>query len=427
MLHSVLVLLSSTNDGVISNSIGRPAQSWFLNRLVTIKEFLEIVISINLVPDEEQLKVSKILKIIDEIHNTGGQELDEEKDNSKNLDPTFLSYLEDIHVAENNIRDALKPVFFEASEKASNLFSFLEGIHKSENGIRREYNSRNNKKLLRPYTASMLLFRTGDLVPSGHFIKAGEKYMLRFTTLSPLLSEVAEYWIFKEVPMIEKIFPLMAKTIKNTKSLKLESYPSAIRLYKLFFTIERYVINENKKASWGNSTSFSHFAQDKSYNDVTNTMKIEFNSPTSFRRDGDDNILPDPGLIFKNLWGKWNEHCPMDSIDISWPAFAKDCIVIESLRDISTEKWSIADGTHGYVKGFRGEIEFRLLPKEKVNTQWKSSWDGAKALMHLLGRFAYYCGVGHHTTIGMGQARIVPNSRLDRIAKKVSIPARLRK
>jgi CRISPR-associated endoribonuclease Cas6 len=75
---------------------------------------------------------------------------------------------------------------------------------------------------------------------------------------------------------------------------------------------------------------------------------------------------------------------------------------------VNTMRWEFADGTRGAATGFTGTVGFTLLPKPKINEKWKPFWDGADVVMHSLARFAFYCGVGHHTTIGMGQTRSLP-------------------
>jgi hypothetical protein len=45
--------------------------------------------------------------------------------------------------------------------------------------------------------------------------------------------------------------------------------------------------------------------------------------------------------------------------------------------------------------------------------QWQQHWDRAQDVLQLLTQFAFYCGTGHHTTVGLGQTRVVePRARL---------------
>jgi hypothetical protein len=50
-------------------------------------------------------------------------------------------------------------------------------------------------------------------------------------------------------------------------------------------------------------------------------------------------------------------------------------------------------------------VGFSLIPKGKIKTNWQEYWEGASTVMQSLAQFAFYSGVGHHTTIGMGQCR----------------------
>jgi len=90
-----------------------------------------------------------------------------------------------------------------------------------------------------------------------------------------------------------------------------------------------------------------------------------------------------------------------------WPEFAEDCILVNEMTSVNTVHWEFAEGTRGAAIGFTGTVGFTLLPQAKVMEKWQPYWDGADVVMQSLARFAFYSGVGHHATIGMGQSRVV--------------------
>jgi CRISPR-associated endoribonuclease Cas6 len=255
---------------------------------------------------------------------------------------------------------------------------------------------------LKPYTVSTLLDQRARPLRAGAWLEPGEECYLRITTLNEELSEAFEKTVIRRTP-------------KN------------LALYKMDFRIND-ILSKRSEHDWAGETSFSDLAQDGALAKASEHIRMEFVSPTAFRSNGLDICHPAPGQVFRSLFDKWNAFAPSPMrIQDLWTEFSNTCILIEEMTAVNTVHWKFAEGTRGAATGFTGTIGFQLLPKNKIKKEWLPYWDGTDVVMQSLSRFAFYSGVGHHSTIGMGQARIVPNSRLDPIAKKASIPVRLRK
>jgi CRISPR-associated endoribonuclease Cas6 len=255
---------------------------------------------------------------------------------------------------------------------------------------------------VKPFTVSTLLDRYGRPHKAGDWLKEGQECWLRVTTTSEDLSDI-----------------MLASVVKNL--------PKSLTLYKMDFRIDGYTLNP-REHPWAGQTTFAEIAQDSAYSKATRDVRMEFVSPTAFRSNGNDICIPAPQQICRSLWKKWNEFCPTSMLlDEQWPDFAADCILVNELTAINTVRWEFAEGTRGAATGFTGTVGFTLLPKAKVLKKWQPYWDGADIVMQSLARFAFYSGVGHHTTIGMGQARIVPNHRTVPVVKKPSTSTRSRK
>lgn len=119
-------------------------------------------------------------------------------------------------------------------------------------------------------------------------------------------------------------------------------------------------------------------------------------------------LRPIIGTNLPQSGGKWNAFAaePMQ-IHEFWPSFASDCILVDELTAVNTTHWEFAEGARGAATGFTGTVGFSLIPKGKVKKDWREYWDGSATVMQSLAKFAFYCGVGHHTTIGMGQSRVL--------------------
>jgi CRISPR-associated endoribonuclease Cas6 len=237
----------------------------------------------------------------------------------------------------------------------------------------------------KPYTVSTLLDRNGHPLKAGHWIKEGDECWLRVTTIGEEISE-----------------PILNDVIKKL--------PKGLSLYKMDFRVDGYTLNPHEH-SWAGQTSFAEIAQDSQYVTVSREARMEFVSPTAFRSNGNDIALPVPNQIFRSLWQKWNAFCPESmQLQKEWPEFVEDCILVNELTAVNTVHWEFAEGTRGAATGFTGTVGFSLLPKSKINKKWQPFWDGADVVMQSLARYAFYCGVGHHATIGMGQVRLISSA-----------------
>jgi len=233
---------------------------------------------------------------------------------------------------------------------------------------------------LKPYTVSTLLDEHGRPLQAGDWLKPGQLCWLRITTLNEELSTA-----------------LQKKVIQRL--------PKRLTVYKMDFRVDD-VYERREEHAWASSTSFSDMAQDAANATSDNSVRMEFASPTAFRSQGLDICLPIPGQVFRSLWMKWNAFCPEPmQLHELWPDFAEACLFVSEMTAVQTTEWVFAEGTRGHATGFSGTVGFTLPRKNNLPEKWHSYYDGAAVVLQSLAHFAFYAGVGHHTTIGMGQAR----------------------
>lgn len=233
---------------------------------------------------------------------------------------------------------------------------------------------------LKPYTVSTLLDDNGRPLEAGIWLKPGQCCWLRITSLDDTLSEIIE-------------------------SQVLPKLPERLTLYKMDFRVDG-VARNRAEHPWAGSSSFSEIAQSAALQVAGRFARMEFASPTAFRNGGQDICLPIPGQVFRSLWAKWNAFCPEPmQVQEIWPQFADDCIFVNALTALNSTHWTFAEGTRGQATGFTGTVEFVLPKTAALAEKWRPYSDGSAAVMQSLAQFAFYAGVGHHATIGMGQAR----------------------
>jgi CRISPR-associated endoribonuclease Cas6 len=238
---------------------------------------------------------------------------------------------------------------------------------------------------LKPYTVSTLLDHRARPLRAGAWLEPGEECFLRITTLNEELSGALEKTLTRRPP-------------KN------------LTLYKMDFRVND-ILSKRAEHEWAGETSFSEIAQNATLAKASGHVRMEFASPTAFRNNGLDVCLPAPGQVFRSLFDKWNAFAPAPMrVQDLWTDFSPDCILVEEMTAVNTIHWEFAEGKRGAATGFCGTLGFHLLPNNKVKQEWREYWDGAATVMQSLAEYAFYSGVGHHATIGMGQARVVSSS-----------------
>lgn len=235
---------------------------------------------------------------------------------------------------------------------------------------------------LKPYTVSTLLNPYSRPLRPGAWVQPGEQCWLRITCLSKELSQLLE-----------------------TKFIK--KLPKQLSIHKMVFQVDD-VVTKRSEHEWAGETTFSEIAQDAALASAKNRVRMEFASPTAFRSNGLDICLPAPGQIFRSLWEKWNAFAPEPMhVHDFWLQFANDCILVDELTSVNSTRWDFSEGIGRSATGFTGTVGFYLVPKSKVKQQWQEYWDVTNVIMQSLADFSFYSGVGHHTTVGMGQVRLI--------------------
>jgi len=130
------------------------------------------------------------------------------------------------------------------------------------------------------------------------------------------------------------------------------------------------------------------------------TLRLAFESPTTFKRGSRSLPLPVPALVFGGVIRKWRRHAPPSLRDVfdDWALDGDAAPVLLKRHTLRTHM--LLFGENGQQTGFSGAATFQL-PREA-----DSQYTG---LLHLLGAFAFYAGVGYRTPWGMGQVRTKSN------------------
>ncbi len=132
---------------------------------------------------------------------------------------------------------------------------------------------------------------------------------------------------------------------------------------------------------------------------------VSFESPLAFHlRDGNCLPFPLPGLLVAGWLNRWNEYSPVALLaaDDTTPAFLRR---VEAGLRISQYRLK----TVSFRFRHEGPDGRRSREVPQIGCVGEATFDGAalepadQAAVATLVDFAFFCGSGHHTTMGMGQ------------------------
>lgn len=223
----------------------------------------------------------------------------------------------------------------------------------------------------RPYTVSSLMHsgrpggRTLDVHPS-------QSYSIRITTLSSALTHV----------LLNDLLPSLPDTVIESEGMT--------------WRIEQATAQDHP---WANTATDAGLVQMHTLTTdaLPRAVTLRFASPTTFR--GPQGLLtpfPLPAMVFGSLLDHWNLFNDVQ-LHPDTRRFADACIEARRIR-LRSNTVALALGEHtALIAGFRGTCRYALLRADRY-------WIG---IVQTLAAYAFYAGVGLHTTMGMGQTQML--------------------
>lgn len=220
---------------------------------------------------------------------------------------------------------------------------------------------------VRPYTLSNL---QGELMPNSRDerlrIEAGATVWFRLTAME-------EFFLQCVFASIEKY-----KTGPQPDDRRLVPGP-------IYYSLDQH--------PWADLSSFAQIAQtvarESSGQPLRQHVTLRFHSATCFIENKQALPLPVPNHVFGYLLNKWQLASPF-ALPLDEVQHFVESIHLSHAK-IETEQ---VDLQKYQRTGFTGEARFALHPALPENY---------RQALHMLAKFAFFSGVGSHTTMGMGQ------------------------
>lgn len=246
--------------------------------------------------------------------------------------------------------------------------AFLSIIRESDSNLAETLHAQSTQK---PFTVSPLI---GKMEKRGHLlhIRAGTDCKLRFTFLD------------------DALFQHFGKAF-----LTLTMPP--IRLGEAIFQVRQMVSYATEEHSWSKSETYAELVQSAK---TDTRMSFRFYSPTAFRRltprgqkTRNDAYL-DLDRCYQSWINKWNAFAPIKLDKTEILAFITDHV---QLTSVTTKSRALNFGRHTEV-GWVGTCACIFYPEDSLDAELLRA-------ANCLADFAFYCGTGYKTTMGMGQTR----------------------
>jgi len=221
----------------------------------------------------------------------------------------------------------------------------------------------------RPYTLSPL----GVVEPDGRFdgfrlpkqesLAAGTPCFFRATLLD------------------DALFPTFARYF-------LERAEPSFRLGATEFTVTDVQVSPDAPTPFSRFTSYAELMREASQRQ--RRIVLRFLTPTAFRIGDADMLLPIPRLVFQSYKKRFEEFAQAEFAP-DFDALIERFVSVAALSRLQTET---IRAKRVPFSGFTGQVTFELLTAAPPEFVWQ---------INLLADFAFFCGTGRKTAVGMGQ------------------------
>ena len=170
-----------------------------------------------------------------------------------------------------------------------------------------------------------------------------------------------------------------------------------IRLGSAKFQVKQLISHATEERSWSRNTTYAELVESAK---TDTRMSFRFYSPTAFRRmtprgqKTDSETSIDLDRCYQSWVNKWNAFAPVKLDKTEILKFVWDHAQVTS---IESKSQALNFGRHTEV-GWVGTCACVFFPENSLDEHLIRT-------VNCLANFAFYCGTGYKTTMGMGQTR----------------------
>lgn len=164
------------------------------------------------------------------------------------------------------------------------------------------------------------------------------------------------------------------------------------------FQVTNVLVSSDHGSPWSRYISYPELITRAVNKTRQRRIGLRFLSPTSFRSGDVDLPLPLPRLVFQSYLRHFRACYPVEFL----PDFVEQVEHYTGIGRIDWMRTETIKTKQVILSGFTGDAWFHVDRKAPPELLWQ---------MHLLADFAFFCGTGRKTTVGMGQTMRIKNGR----------------
>lgn len=169
------------------------------------------------------------------------------------------------------------------------------------------------------------------------------------------------------------------------------------RLGETTFRVTNVAVTADGGNPWSRYTPYTDLIEQASRARQERAITLRFLSPTSFRRGNVDFPMPDPRLVFRSYRARFEEFAQIAFL----PDFDEQVEFYTGVARLQRLETTTIRTKKVALVGFMGSVTYTIDRKAPPDLLFQ---------MNLLADFAFFCGTGRKTTVGMGQTVRMKNA-----------------
>ncbi len=182
--------------------------------------------------------------------------------------------------------------------------------------------------------------------------------------------------------LADALFPVFSRYFLDTPE-------PTFRLGETNFVVTNVLATEDRNNPWSRYIPYSELIESASRNH-SRKITLQFLTPTSFRRGNVDFPMPDPRLVFRSFRKRFEDFFQVDFL----PDFDEQVEFYTGIADLYRLQTARIKTKKVPLIGFTGKVSYYIDRKAPPDLIFQ---------MNLLADYAFFCGTGRKTTVGMGQ------------------------
>lgn len=156
------------------------------------------------------------------------------------------------------------------------------------------------------------------------------------------------------------------------------------------FTVISIIANPDPRNIWSQAYSYPELIEQVRQSPLSHHITLHFITPLSFSKGDIDLPLPVPRLVFQSYLKRFQEFHDFPFL----PDFVELVESYVGIARMTRMRTGTIKTKNVMLSGFTGEVRFDISKKAPKEFLFQAT---------LLSEFAFFCGTGKKTTVGMGQ------------------------